>query len=62
MKAQEMNVGVNFSALDDERRRQEHLLKELRKIEGELASPRMRKTNLPHLASTVGVCYHELFL
>lgn len=50
-----MNVGVNFSALDEERKRQEHLLGELREIEAELASPSLRKTNLPHLASLVGV-------
>ncbi|VDD83517.1 unnamed protein product, partial [Mesocestoides corti] len=62
-----MNVGVNFSALDDERRRQEHLLRELREIEAELTTPSMRKTNLPHLASVVGVeldqntrCLHYL--
>ncbi len=54
-KAQEMNVGVNFMALDDERRRQEHLLRELRDIEGEISSPALKNTKLPHLAATVGV-------
>ncbi len=50
-----MNVGVNFMALDDERRRQEHLLRELRDIEGEISSPALKNTKLPHLAATVGV-------
>ncbi len=48
-------MGVNFMALDDERRRQEHLLRELRDIEGEISSPSLKNTKLPHLAATVGV-------
>lgn len=55
LKAQEMNVGVNYMALDDERRRQEHLLRELREIEEEIASPNLRNSKLSHLASVVGV-------
>ena len=50
-----MNVGVNFNALNEERQRQEHLLMELRELEAELSSPNLRKTSLPHLASSVGV-------
>ena len=50
-----MNVGVNYMALDDERRRQEHLLRELREIEEEIASPNLRNSKLSHLASVVGV-------
>nr|CDS23003.1 hypothetical protein EgrG_000701600 [Echinococcus granulosus] len=66
-RAQEMHVGVNFSALNEERQRQEHLLRELQEIEAELTSPTLSKTNLPHLASLVGVeldqntrCLHYL--
>ncbi|VDK23309.1 unnamed protein product, partial [Taenia asiatica] len=62
-----MNVGVNFGALDEERQRQEHLLRELQEIEAELTAPTLSKTNLPHLASMVGVeldkntqCLHYL--
>ncbi|VDM17657.1 unnamed protein product, partial [Hydatigera taeniaeformis] len=54
LKAQEMNVGVNYMALDDERRRQEHLLRELRDLEEEIASLNLNNTELPHLASIVG--------
>ncbi|CDS39486.1 expressed conserved protein [Echinococcus multilocularis] len=54
LKAQEMNVGVNYMALDDERRRQEHLLRELREIEEKIASLSLSSTELPHLASIVG--------
>ncbi|VDD84069.1 unnamed protein product, partial [Mesocestoides corti] len=49
-----MNVGVNYMALDEERRRQEHLLRELRDIEEEISSPSLSNTKLPHLASIVG--------
>ncbi|KAL5107548.1 hypothetical protein TcWFU_003437 [Taenia crassiceps] len=66
-RAQEMKVGVNFSALDEERHRQEHLLRELQEIEAELTAPTLSKTNLPHLASLVGAeldkntrCLHYL--
>lgn len=55
LKAREMNVGINFMALDDERQRQEHIMRELKDIEDEVASPALRNTKLPHLASTVGV-------
>ncbi|VDL19738.1 unnamed protein product [Hymenolepis diminuta] len=54
LKAQEMNVGVNYMALDEERRRQELLLRELREIEEEIASPNLRGSKLPSLASVVG--------
>uniref|UniRef100_A0A5K3FSG5 SH3_10 domain-containing protein n=1 Tax=Mesocestoides corti TaxID=53468 RepID=A0A5K3FSG5_MESCO len=54
LKAQTMNVGVNYMALDEERRRQEHLLRELRDIEEEISSPSLSNTKLPHLASIVG--------
>ncbi|VDN96060.1 unnamed protein product [Rodentolepis nana] len=54
LKAQEMNVGVNYMALDDERRRQELLLRELREIEEEITSPSLRNSKLPNLASVVG--------
>ncbi|KAM7543043.1 hypothetical protein Aperf_G00000005922 [Anoplocephala perfoliata] len=66
-RAQEMNVGVNFSALDEERKHQERLLRELQEIEAQLSSPSLQKTSLPNLASTVGVeieqntkCLHYL--
>ncbi|VDM18160.1 unnamed protein product, partial [Hydatigera taeniaeformis] len=62
-----MNVGVNFRALDEERQRQEHLLRELQEMEAELTSPTLTKTNLPYLASQVGAeldqntrCLHYL--
>lgn len=54
-------MGVNFSALDEERQRQEHLLRELQEIEAELTAPTLSKTNLPHLASLVGVSYDAFF-
>lgn len=50
-----MNVGVNYNALEEERKRQELLLKELRDIESKLSTPSIRKTNLPNLANLVGV-------
>ncbi|VUZ48002.1 unnamed protein product, partial [Hymenolepis diminuta] len=66
-RAQEMNVGVNYNALEEERKRQELLLQELRDIESKLSTPNIRKTNLPNLASLVGVeleqntrCLHYL--
>ncbi|VDN96969.1 unnamed protein product, partial [Rodentolepis nana] len=62
-----MNVGVNYNALEEERKRQELLLQELRDIESKLSTPSIRKTNLPNLASLVGVeleqntqCLHYL--
>lgn len=48
-------MGVNYMALDEERRRQELLLRELREIEEEIASPNLRGSKLPSLASVVGV-------
>ncbi|KAM3177889.1 hypothetical protein ACTXT7_003619 [Hymenolepis weldensis] len=66
-RAQEMNVGVNYNALEEERKRQELLLQELRDIESKLSTPSIRKTSLPNLASLVGVeleqntkCLHYL--
>lgn len=55
LKAEKMDVGVNYMALDDERRRQELLLRELREIEREIASPSPRNPRLFSLASAVGV-------
>ncbi|VDK20342.1 unnamed protein product [Taenia asiatica] len=49
-----MNVGVNYMALDDERRRQEHLLRELRELEVEIKALSPNNPELPHLASIVG--------
>ncbi|KAL5108103.1 hypothetical protein TcWFU_008634 [Taenia crassiceps] len=54
LKAQEMNVGVNYMALDDERRRQEHLLRELQELEMEIKALSLNNPELPHLASIVG--------
>ncbi|BHF70669.1 hypothetical protein SprV_0301372200 [Sparganum proliferum] len=54
-KAQEMSVGVNYAALDNERQRQEDLLRELHQLEEEISSPLLSKTQLPELASSVGV-------
>ncbi|KAL5967525.1 Plectin, partial [Taenia solium] len=54
LKAQEMNVGVNYMALDDERRRQEHLLRELQELEVEIKALSLNNPELPHLASIVG--------
>ncbi|VDN14708.1 unnamed protein product [Dibothriocephalus latus] len=55
LKAQAMHVGVNYATLDNERQRQEDLLHELRGLEAELSSPLLNKTQLPQLASSVGV-------
>lgn len=50
-----MNVGINFTALDDERLRQEHLLREVQSIEDELNSSGLGHSKLPQMASLVGV-------
>lgn len=50
-----MNVGINFTALDDERLRQEHLLREVQSIEDELNSSGLGHSKLPRMASLVGV-------
>lgn len=50
-----MNVGVNYMALDDERHRQEHLLRELQDLEVEIKALSLNNPELPHLASIVGV-------
>lgn len=52
-----MNVGVNYMALDDERRRQERLLRELREIEADVSGPNLRNSKLPNLAAVVGVSH-----